>query len=98
MKAMIAVAAALIATGFFAYAQTTPAPKTAAPAARTTTPTGPTAKATFAGGCFWCMEPPFDRLDGVVSTTSGYTGGKKAGASYEEVSAGGTGHYEAVRV
>ena len=56
------------------------------------------AVATFAGGCFWCMEPPFDKLDGVVSTTSGYTGGKKAGATYEEVSAGGTGHYEAVRV
>ena len=56
------------------------------------------AVATFAGGCFWCMEPPFDKAEGVVSTTSGYTGGQKAGATYEEVSAGGTGHYEAVRV
>jgi peptide-methionine (S)-S-oxide reductase len=56
------------------------------------------AVATFAGGCFWCMEPPFDKTDGVVSTTSGYTGGSKAGATYEEVSAGGTGHKEAVRV
>jgi peptide-methionine (S)-S-oxide reductase len=54
--------------------------------------------ATFAGGCFWCMEPPFDKLEGVVSTTSGYTGGQKAGATYREVTAGGTGHYEAVRV
>ena len=57
-----------------------------------------TAKAIFAGGCFWCMEPPFDKTDGVVSTTSGYTGGSKAGATYEEVSAGATGHKEAVRV
>jgi len=56
------------------------------------------AVATFAGGCLWCMEPPFDKTEGVVSTTSGYTGGQKAGATYEEVSAGGTGHYEAVRV
>ena len=56
------------------------------------------AVATFAGGCFWCMEPPFDRLEGVVSTTSGYTSGTVAGPSYEQVSAGGTGHVEAVRV
>jgi peptide-methionine (S)-S-oxide reductase len=56
------------------------------------------AKATFAGGCFWCMEPPFDRLDGVVSTTSGYTGGDKADPTYEEVSAGGTGHAEAIEI
>jgi peptide-methionine (S)-S-oxide reductase len=56
------------------------------------------AVATFAGGCFWCMEPPFDKTEGVVSTTSGYTGGKKPGATYEQVSAGGTGHLEAVRV
>jgi peptide-methionine (S)-S-oxide reductase len=54
--------------------------------------------ATFAGGCFWCMEPPFDALDGVVSTTSGYTGGGIARPSYGQVSAGGTGHLEAVRV
>ena len=46
------------------------------------------AKATFAGGCFWCMEPPFDKLDGVVSTISGYTGGTEANPTYEEVSAG----------
>jgi peptide-methionine (S)-S-oxide reductase len=56
------------------------------------------AVATFAGGCFWCMEPPFDKLAGVVSTTSGYTGGRVAGATYREVSNGGTGHYEALRV
>ena len=55
-------------------------------------------KATFAGGCFWCMEPPFDKLEGVVSTTSGYTGGHKKDSTYAEVSAGGTGHAEAVEV
>jgi peptide-methionine (S)-S-oxide reductase len=56
------------------------------------------AKATFAGGCFWCMEPPFDKLDGVISTTSGYTGGQKAHPTYAEVSAGTTGHTEAVEI
>jgi peptide-methionine (S)-S-oxide reductase len=56
------------------------------------------AKATFAGGCFWCMEPPFDKLEGVVSTTSGYTGGQQKNPTYEQVSAGRTGHTEAVQV
>src|SRR2546427_3357901 len=54
--------------------------------------------ATFAGGCFWCMEPPFDKLDGVISTISGYAGGKKKNPTYEEVSAGNTGHAEVVQV
>ena len=58
----------------------------------------PTAKATFAGGCFWCMEPPYDELDGVTSTISGYTGGTKKNPTYEEVSAGTTGHAEAVLI
>ncbi|MER3422082.1 MAG: peptide-methionine (S)-S-oxide reductase [Nitrospiraceae bacterium] len=54
--------------------------------------------ATFAGGCFWCMEEAFDRVEGVISTTSGYTGGQRANPTYEEVSAGGAGHAEAVQV
>ena len=56
------------------------------------------ATATFAGGCFWCMESPFDKLDGVVSVTVGYTGGSKANPTYEQVSAGSTGHAEAVQL
>ena len=57
-----------------------------------------TAFTVFAGGCFWCMEPPFDALDGVLATTSGYTGGRVENPSYQQVSEGGTGHREAVRV
>ncbi|GJL51033.1 MAG: peptide methionine sulfoxide reductase MsrA [Nitrospirales bacterium] len=59
---------------------------------------GKYAKATFAGGCFWCMEPPYDKLEGVISTTSGYIGGHTVNPTYEEVSAGGTGHAEAIEV
>jgi methionine-S-sulfoxide reductase len=55
-------------------------------------------KATFAGGCFWCMEPPYDKLDGVISTTSGYTGGPEENPTYEDVAYGRTGHLEAVEV
>jgi len=54
--------------------------------------------ATFAGGCFWCMEPPFDKIDGVISTTSGYTSGNKKSPTYREVSAGNTGHTEAISI
>lgn len=55
-------------------------------------------KATFAGGCFWCMEPPYDKLPGVISTVSGYAGGDVKNPTYEQVSAGGTGHQEVVQV
>ncbi len=56
------------------------------------------ARATFAGGCFWCMEPPFDKIDGVHATISGYIGGEKDNPTYKEVSAGITGHTEAVQI
>lgn len=59
---------------------------------------GAPAKATFAGGCFWCMEPPFDKLPGVISTTSGYMGGKTRNPTYEQVTTGRTGHTEVVQV
>jgi len=55
-------------------------------------------KATFAGGCFWCMEPPFENLEGVVAVEPGYTGGNKENPTYEQVSSGTTGHLEAVQI
>jgi peptide-methionine (S)-S-oxide reductase len=56
------------------------------------------ATAIFAGGCFWCMEKPFDEIPGVVATTSGYTGGTLVNPTYEQVGRGGTGHFEAVKI
>ncbi len=66
--------------------------------AESSTPPGQTSIATFAGGCFWCMEPPFDKLDGVISTTSGYSGGHTPDPSYKQVSSGKTGHAESLQV
>lgn len=71
-------------------------PGSAADARRATT--GEAATAIFAGGCFWCMEPPFDAIDGVISTTSGYIGGETDNPTYQQVSSGKTGHTEAVRI
>jgi peptide-methionine (S)-S-oxide reductase len=56
------------------------------------------AMATFAGGCFWCMEPPFDELEGVIETISGYTGGVSNNPTYKQISSGGTGHYESIQI
>ena len=71
-----------------AVAQTTPAPKG----------DGAVAVATFAGGCFWCMEEAFEKVPGVIRAVSGYTGGTVEKPSYEQVSSKTTGHYEAVQV
>lgn len=66
--------------------------------AATAAPVSGEAVAIFAGGCFWCMEPPFDKLQGVLATTSGYTDGAVENPTYKQVSAGGTGHTEAVEI
>ena len=71
---------------------------TAAGAQAPKAPPAGSAVATFAGGCFWCMEPPYDKLDGVISTTSGYMGGTVKNPTYEQVSSGSTGHAEVVQV
>lgn len=85
---MVSAAAALLAAVLLASAQ----------GAHAATETTEQATAIFAGGCFWCMEPPFDALPGVTATTAGYIGGNVEDPSYQQVSAGGTGHAEAVRV
>jgi len=93
MKLRYAIAVtALLAGGYALLGSSEPSVESAGPPPRTV------ARATFAGGCFWCLEPPFDKLAGVVSTTSGYAGGHVRNPSYEQVSAGGTGHKEVVQV
>jgi len=87
-----------ILTAFAVLALILAAAVAAPPTAPTTGTDRTVATATFAGGCFWCMEPPFEHLDGVVSATSGYTGGHTAHPTYEQVSAGVTGHTEAVQI
>ena len=67
-------------------------------AAQTAAPAPATAKAVFAGGCFWCVESDFDKVPGVLSTVSGYTGGRTANPTYEQVSSKDTGHAEVVEI
>ena len=84
-------ALAVVMTSWALVAAPSAAPRSGQPAPQKAT-------ATFAGGCFWCMEPPFDALDGVLSTTSGYIGGRTPNPSYEQVSGGQTGHAEAIQI
>jgi peptide-methionine (S)-S-oxide reductase len=94
-RALITSAATLLIAGIAAagvFAQTKQEKQASAPRPSTT------AIATFAGGCFWCTEADFDKVDGVISTTSGYIGGKTANPTYDSVSAGNSGHAEAVQV
>jgi peptide-methionine (S)-S-oxide reductase len=86
-----ALLGALLLIVGFAIALQAPHPAGAAPNNRV-------ASAVFAGGCFWCTESDFDKVPGVVSTTSGYSGGRSANPTYEQVSSGGTGHIESVKV
>jgi len=81
-----------------AMASDAPSPEMSRESAGGTLPSAAVDTAIFAGGCFWCMEPPYDKLDGVLSTTSGYTSGSTVNPTYEQVSAGRTGHTEAIQV
>jgi methionine-S-sulfoxide reductase len=92
MKLRLLIFAVGLALGVFSLVGT------AEPVASSGEPPEGAARATFAGGCFWCMEPPFDKIDGVYSTTSGYAGGKLKDPTYKQVSAGVTGHTEVVQV
>lgn len=93
LKPFLRAALAIVWLGATALSSTQVTAQTATSATPTTT-----AKAIFAGGCFWCVESDFDKVPGVLSTTSGYTGGKTANPSYEQVSKNTTGHAEVVEV
>ena len=81
-----------------ASASAAAASRAGAPGETTSAPAAGLAEATFAGGCFWCEETAFEQRDGVISVTSGYTGGQKLNPTYGEVSSGGTGHAESVNI
>ncbi|MAT34597.1 MAG: peptide-methionine (S)-S-oxide reductase [Ponticaulis sp.] len=89
---MVAGLVGVVAAGFAFFSQSGNSQESAEPIAASQ------ADAVFAGGCFWCTEADFDKVDGVVQTISGYTGGDVANPSYEQVTTGTTGHYESVRV
>lgn len=97
---VVGVLALLVGAGAFAHGgPLTPGDQNARhPSVRTGSQEVVRDTAIFAGGCFWCMEPPYDELDGVLATISGYAGGHVEDPSYEEVTAGGTGHRESVMV
>lgn len=95
LVALLALGTATIVATPPALAQTAAATK--APAA-SAAPATNSATAIFAGGCFWCIEKDFEKVPGVIEVESGYTAGKTSNPTYEQVSAGGTGHAEAVRV
>jgi len=92
----IVIVAAALAGGFYFWSRNTMANEPTRPAMEEKM--SGLATATFAGGCFWCVESDFEKVPGVVEVISGYTGGHTMNPTYEEVSAGGTGHVEAVQV
>ena len=94
----IRLARRLLAATLFASVGGFVQAQTATPAGAAPAPVAGTAKAVFAGGCFWCVESDFDKVDGVISTTSGYTGGTVANPTYEQVANKRTGHAEAVEI
>lgn len=94
MRRLLILALVLFVAGAAAVVWAQRSTRAPAPAAKAET----SATAVFAGGCFWCTESDFDHVPGVTETLSGYTGGRVVNPSYEQVSAGGTGHFEAVRV
>jgi len=92
MKKIISIIAVLLATAFFVLEGSTQTSTTTTPAS------SQNETAIFAGGCFWCVEADFEKLPGVIKAESGYIGGQVANPSYDQVSAGNTGHAEAVRI
>lgn len=94
MRKLLILLLVLVGAGALAAVVGGKADAPQAPPARS----GQTASAVFAGGCFWCTEKDFEAMPGVISATSGYTGGRIANPTYDQVSAGNTGHIEAVRV
>ncbi|MFB6229588.1 MAG: peptide-methionine (S)-S-oxide reductase MsrA [Salinibacter sp.] len=99
LRLSLAVILTLVAGGLFLRCTSSTSADTEAVASSDTTlPAAVADTATFAGGCFWCMEPPYDKIEGVASTTSGFAGGDEVDPSYREVASGATNHTEVVQV